>query len=115
MKVLHISSMAERGGLEVVLLNILKCLDRSRLTPQVLFLEDGPFVTDVRETGTETYLIRAGRVRQVVKLGKVVRTTLRSYVAAFGNVTPEPATSMSRRLVRSTNSVVRPVVMWIVV
>jgi glycosyltransferase involved in cell wall biosynthesis len=67
MKLLYVSSAGERGGLEVVLLNVLRCLDRSRFTPHVLLLEDGPFVREVRETRTKIHIIEAGRVREIRK------------------------------------------------
>lgn len=72
LKILYVSAAAERGGLEVVLLNTLKCLDRSRFTPQVLFLEDGPFVQEVEETGTEVHLIKSGQVRNVLKGARAI-------------------------------------------
>jgi glycosyltransferase involved in cell wall biosynthesis len=72
LSVLHVSAAAERGGLEVIMLNILKCLDRSRFIPQVLFLTDGPFVREVQDTGIQTHVIDAGRVREVAKGGRAV-------------------------------------------
>ena len=72
MKVLHVSAAGERGGLEVVLLNFLRRLDRSRFTPYALFLEDGPFIREVKDTATETHVIDAGRVRQILKTSKAV-------------------------------------------
>lgn len=77
LKVLHVSAVAERGGLEVILLNILKCLDRSRFVPEVLLLEDGPFVREVQETGTKTHVIPAGRVRDIVRGGKAIASAVR--------------------------------------
>lgn len=77
LKVLHVSAGAERGGLEVIFLNILKCLDRSRFLPRVLFLTDGPFVREVQEAGIETNLIDAGRVREVVRGGRAVAGMVR--------------------------------------
>lgn len=58
------------------MLNILKSLDRSRIVPQVLFLLDGPFVKEVQETGTETHVISAGRIREIVKAWKAVHRTV---------------------------------------
>lgn len=69
--------MAERGGLEVVLLNILKCLDRSQFTPLVLCLENGPFVREVEQTATQTHVIETGRVREILKGGRAVATAVR--------------------------------------
>jgi glycosyltransferase involved in cell wall biosynthesis len=77
LKVLHVTAVAERGGLEVVLLNILRSLDRSRFVAEVLLLEDGPFVREVQETGTKTHVISAGRVRNVVRGGKAIATAAR--------------------------------------
>lgn len=77
MRVLHVSAVAERGGLEVVLLNILRCLDRSRFEPEVLLLEDGPLVKEIQETGTQTHVIEAGRVREVWKGRKAVAGTVK--------------------------------------
>lgn len=72
MRVLHVTAVAERGGLEVVLLNILGGLDRSRFIPEVLLLEHGPFVREVEQTGTETHVIPSGRVRDVLKGWKAI-------------------------------------------
>lgn len=77
LKVLHVSAAAERGGLEVIMLNIVKCLDRSRFMPQVLFLTDGPFVEEVKETGAETHVINAGRVREVIRGGRTIVNAVR--------------------------------------
>jgi glycosyltransferase involved in cell wall biosynthesis len=71
---LYVSALAERGGVEVVLLNIVKALDRSQFTPVVALLEQGPFADEVRETGTETWVIGSGGVRNVPRaVGAVAR------------------------------------------
>jgi len=77
MQVLHVSAMAERGGLEVVLLNILPCMDRSRFTPQVVLLEHGPLVREVEETATQTHVIGVGRVRDILRGGKAIARIVR--------------------------------------
>jgi len=77
LKVLYVSAGAERGGVEVVLLNTVKSLDRSRFTPVVLFLRNGPFVREVEATGTETHVIEAGRVRHVLRGTAAVARTVR--------------------------------------
>ena len=76
-KVLHVIPVGEKGGAEVVVLNILQHLDRSRFTPLVLCLEDGPLVEEIQGTGTETKVINAGRVRQVVRGGKAIVETVK--------------------------------------
>src|SRR5438309_710955 len=80
LRILYVSPVGERGGLEVVLLQILKSLDRSRFAPTLAVLEDGPFVAEVRETGTSTWVIESGRVRNlpratatIVRLSQLVR------------------------------------------
>lgn len=40
-------------------------VDRSRIRPLVVFLEDGPFVQEVRALGHRVELVRSGRLRQV--------------------------------------------------
>lgn len=77
MKILHVSAGGERGGLEVVLLNILRCTDRSRFLPQVALLDDGPFVKDLQDTGTRIHVMRAGRVRDILKGRKAIARTVR--------------------------------------
>jgi len=77
MKILHVSAAAELGGVEAVLLNILKSLDRSRFTPYVLLLQDGPFVRELERTGTETHVIEAGRIRNVLRGCKAIAKTVR--------------------------------------
>ncbi len=71
-KFLIVSPAGERGGLEVVLLNLLRCIDRSRFDPHILLLEDDPFADDVAQTGTAVHVIPSGRVRSV---GQAARTT----------------------------------------
>jgi len=73
MRVLYVSPLAERGGVEVVLLNILKSLDRSRLTAGVALLQDGPLVSEIRATGVPVWVVEVGRVRQIVRAVMAVR------------------------------------------
>jgi glycosyltransferase involved in cell wall biosynthesis len=77
LRVLHVSAAAQKGGLEVVLLNLLRRVDRCRFIPCALFLEEGPFTREVKETGTETHVIEAGRVREILKTGRAVATITR--------------------------------------
>lgn len=63
--ILYVSAAGERGGVEVALLNTLKCLDRSRFNPVVVLLEDGPFSREIRESGTTVHVVTAGRVRNL--------------------------------------------------
>ena len=76
--VLFINSSPERGGLEVVMLNALRHLDRERYVPHVFSTVEGPFVDEVREMGVEVRARPSGRTRQ---LGRVRRTGLE--IAAY--------------------------------
>jgi glycosyltransferase involved in cell wall biosynthesis len=64
-RVVHVTAGGERGGLEVVLLNLLRCLDRSRFEPLVVLLEEGPFGEEIAAAGAEVEVIPAGRVRSL--------------------------------------------------
>jgi glycosyltransferase involved in cell wall biosynthesis len=79
-RVLYVSALGERGGVEVVLLNILRCLDHSQFVPAVVLLQDGPFAREVRDTGTDTWVVQSGRVRNlmsgtraVLRLRKIIK------------------------------------------
>jgi glycosyltransferase involved in cell wall biosynthesis len=76
-KVLYVSAVAERGGLEVVLLNTLRYLDYSRFRPLVVLLEDGPLVRDVAAVGAEVHVLRAGRVRNLWRGARTVAAVRR--------------------------------------
>lgn len=72
LKILYVSAAAERGGQEIILLNIVKGLDRSRFAPLVLFLEEGSFVREVQEVGVDTHIIKAGRVRNLLQGARAI-------------------------------------------
>jgi glycosyltransferase involved in cell wall biosynthesis len=76
--VLFINSSPERGGLEVVLLNALRHLDRRRYVPHVFSTVEGPFVEEVREADVPVRVRPSGRTRQ---LGRLRRTGLE--IAAY--------------------------------
>jgi glycosyltransferase involved in cell wall biosynthesis len=69
--------MGQRGGLEVVLINVLKALDRLRFTPAVALLEDGPFANEIRNLGVETWVIESGRARNVVRAASAIARLIR--------------------------------------
>ncbi len=73
-RVLYISPVGDRGGAEVVLLNILKYHDRQSFTPMVCLLKEGPLVGDVRRLGVKSFVVQAGRFRH---LARTVRTVCR--------------------------------------
>jgi glycosyltransferase involved in cell wall biosynthesis len=90
-RVLYVSPVAERGGAETVLLNILKFHDRSRFEPCVCLLKKGPLVAEVEALGVRTSVIETGRLRDVRRtldtvrrIRQVVRTQQIDLV--FGNM-----------------------------
>jgi glycosyltransferase involved in cell wall biosynthesis len=91
-KVLYISPVAERGGAETVLLNILKFHDRERFEPIVCMLRPGPLADETRGLGVRTLIVEGGRLRNVVRTLGVVRTVHRLIESeaidiVFGNMT----------------------------
>ena len=66
--VLFVNAGAERGGAEVILLTLLRHLDRERFPPHVCCLRDGPFVNELRrEARVEVTVVPSGSFRQVRK------------------------------------------------
>ncbi len=65
------------GGAESMLWSFLRNLDRSRLEPQVLALEPGPFVREIADLGIPTKVVPAGRLRQPHRVAAVVRMVAR--------------------------------------
>ncbi len=62
-RILFISTVAQRGGAETVLLTLVRRLDRTRFTPIVAFLKNGPFVEEIASAGVETIVISTRRAR----------------------------------------------------
>ena len=71
-RVLYVSPVGERGGAEVVLLNILKYHDRRRFSPMICLLKVGPLAEEVRRLGIEPLLISTGRFRNAAGTLKTV-------------------------------------------
>ena len=76
-RVLYISPVAERGGAERALYNLVKFHKRDVCEPFVFFLKDGPFVEEIRKLNIPVYVYEAGRLRQIWKylqaIYKIVR------------------------------------------
>jgi len=64
-RILYVSPVAERGGAERTLLNVLRYHDRERFVPSVAFLADGPVVDEVRKLDTAVMLFHAARFRNL--------------------------------------------------
>ncbi len=73
-KVLWISSVGEKGGAEVYMLNLLKHLDRTRFEPTVALLRPGPLEADLRRTDVRVIHLPAHRMRDVVRVGQTIQT-----------------------------------------
>jgi glycosyltransferase involved in cell wall biosynthesis len=71
--VLYVSPVAERGGAEVVLLNILRHHDRVRFTPMVCLLKEGSLSDEVRRLEIKSFLVPTGRFRHVANTLRTVR------------------------------------------
>jgi glycosyltransferase involved in cell wall biosynthesis len=64
-RVVIIVPMGERlGGAENMLWTFLRHVDRGRVEPVVVFLQRGPFESEVRALGFRTLVLEAGRLRQ---------------------------------------------------
>jgi glycosyltransferase involved in cell wall biosynthesis len=69
------------GGAENMLWVFLRHVDRSRIQPSVVFLQDGAFEREVASLGIETVVIRSGRLREVARATRALqamRTVLRA-------------------------------------
>jgi glycosyltransferase involved in cell wall biosynthesis len=64
-RVLYVSPVAERGGAEVTLLNILKYHDRRFFVPMACLLKDGPLVQEVRSLDVRTAVLPTKRLREI--------------------------------------------------
>jgi len=80
-KVLYISPVAERGGAERVLYNLVKFHNRDVCEPHVFFLKGGPFVDEIRRLNIPVYIYEAGRLRHfkkslmaVYRIAKIIKS-----------------------------------------
>jgi glycosyltransferase involved in cell wall biosynthesis len=71
-QLLILSPVAERGGAERVMVDILHYLDRHRYEPHVVFFEEGSLVRQLSDQGYHTDVIRASRLRNPLSYLKVV-------------------------------------------
>jgi glycosyltransferase involved in cell wall biosynthesis len=74
MRLLITAPWADRlGGAEEMMWSILKHLDRDRVDPAVVFMEEGPFEREVASLGVQTVAIPAGRLRDPLGTTRAVR------------------------------------------
>ncbi len=90
-KILYISPVADRGGAETLLLEILRYQNREVYEPLVGFLRTGPFVKEVERLGVRTVLFPTTRFRDLLAAGRAIRS-IRSFLRqervglVFGNM-----------------------------
>src|SRR5262245_60605087 len=78
LKVVITMPLATRsGGAENVLWTFLQRVDRRRIEPAVIFLDDGPFVDEVASLGVESVPLPAGRLRDVRRFATTTRRLAR--------------------------------------
>ena len=75
MKLLVTVPWGERlGGAEAMLWSFLNSVDRNRVDPSVVFFEDGGFRSDVASLGIRTGVLQTGRLREIRRFGRSVRS-----------------------------------------
>jgi glycosyltransferase involved in cell wall biosynthesis len=77
-RILYVSSAADRGGAEVVLMEILTHLDRNRFRPEVVSLQEGNLAGEIqRQFGIPVTTVPISRFRDLQRGGQVVRQLAR--------------------------------------
>jgi glycosyltransferase involved in cell wall biosynthesis len=71
-KLLILSPVAERGGAERVMEDILEHMDRQQYEPHLVFFEDGTMVSQLRESGYRVDVLLAHRLRNMASYLKTV-------------------------------------------
>jgi glycosyltransferase involved in cell wall biosynthesis len=64
-RILYILPAGEKGGAEVVFLNILENLDRSVFEPFVIVLKDGPFISELQKHDVTPVVVNTNRLRSI--------------------------------------------------
>jgi len=73
LRVVFTMPLGERyGGSETFLWTFLRHLDRSRVQPLVVFLQDGGLVDEIAGLGVPTQVLDAGRMRNIARLAVVI-------------------------------------------
>ena len=67
--------MAEhQGGLEAMLIELLRNARRTGITWRIVFLEEGPLVAEAGALGIDAMVVPAGRLRHAGKFARAVRS-----------------------------------------
>lgn len=64
-RILYILPAGEKGGAEVVFLNILENLDKNLFEPFVIALNDGPFISELRKQDLTPIVLKTNRIRSI--------------------------------------------------
>lgn len=71
-RVLFVDPVGEKGGAEVVLLDIVRGLDRARFEPVVACLKPGPLVEEFRGLGVPTFALCSHKTRELNQVARAV-------------------------------------------
>jgi glycosyltransferase involved in cell wall biosynthesis len=71
-KVAWISSVGEKGGAEVLMLNNCRALDRDRFRSATVLLRPGPLEAELQEVGVETFTLTRHRMRNAVAVARSI-------------------------------------------
>ena len=71
--VLFLEPLGEKGGAEVVLVDLAAHVDRARFNPIVVTLRPGPLVAELTASGVDTLSLQAHRTRQVHRIASTIR------------------------------------------
>ncbi|SDC02410.1 Glycosyltransferase involved in cell wall bisynthesis [Paenibacillus sp. UNCCL117] len=83
MRLLILSPVAERGGAERVMVDILKHLNADRFEAEVVFFQQGRLVQEVEQLGCRTHVLAAARLRNVTSYVRVINQ-LRGLIRSRG-------------------------------
>ncbi len=81
-RILYVLPAGERGGAEVLFLNILENLNRNLFEPYVIGLQDGPFIAELQKNGLASLIVvKTNRIRNpkgFFKTTKYIRDFIKS-------------------------------------
>lgn len=71
-RILYLEPVGEKGGAEVVVLDLVRNLDRSRFAPMVACLREGPLADELTALGVPVFVFGPHRVRQVHRVAATI-------------------------------------------
>jgi glycosyltransferase involved in cell wall biosynthesis len=73
-RILYVLPAGEKGGAEVVFLNIVENLDRNVFEPFVIVLKDGPFISEIRKHNVIPVVLNTNRIRSIKSFFETTRS-----------------------------------------